>query len=54
MPLYEYRCQECKKEFSRVLTLKEYERGDVECPGCKSKKVEQKPATFFAVTSKKS
>jgi len=26
----------------------------VECPGCKSKKVEQKPATFFAVTSKKS
>ena len=54
MPLYEYICQDCKKEFSRVLTLAEYERGEVECPHCKSKKVEQKPVTFYAVTSKKS
>ena len=37
MPLYEYICQDCKKEFSRVLTLAEYERGEVECPHCKSK-----------------
>lgn len=54
MPLYEYICQECKKEFSRVLTLSEYERGEAECPACKSKKLEQKPAPFFAVTSKRS
>jgi hypothetical protein len=37
-----------------VLTLREYERGEAECPGCKGKNVEQKPAAFFAVTSKKS
>jgi putative FmdB family regulatory protein len=54
MPLYEYVCHDCQAEFSRVLTLSEYERGDVECPKCKSKNVEQKPASFFAVTSKKS
>jgi putative FmdB family regulatory protein len=54
MPLYEYTCNDCKKDFSRVLTLKEYEAGQVECPACKSKNVEQRPATFYAVTSKKS
>jgi putative FmdB family regulatory protein len=54
MPLYEYTCKDCGKEFSLALTLKEYERGQVECPHCKGKNVEQKPAAFFAVTSKKS
>ena len=54
MPVYEYTCNNCKKDFSRVLTLKEYEAGSVECPHCKSKNVEQRPATFYAVTSKKS
>ena len=54
MPLYEYTCKECGKDFSRVMTLREYEAGQVECPHCKSENVEQKPSTFFAVTSKKS
>jgi len=54
MPLYEYVCNDCKKEFSRVLTLKEYEAGQFVCPHCQSKNVEQRPATFYAVTSKKS
>lgn len=54
MPLYEYTCNDCHKDFSRVMTLREYERGELECPNCKSKNLEQKPATFYAVTSKKS
>ncbi len=54
MPSYEYLCKECKKPFAVILTLKEYEKGNVTCPKCKSKKVEQKPAAFFAVTAKKS
>jgi len=36
------------------MTLAEYQKGGVACPSCKSKKVEQKPATFFAVSAKKS
>ncbi len=54
MPTYEYLCKECKKTFSMMLSLAEYEKGRVTCPKCKSKKVEQKVGAFFAVTSKKS
>jgi putative FmdB family regulatory protein len=54
MPSYEYFCKDCKKTFTLVLTLGEYETRRVACPKCKSKKVEQKPAAFFAVTAKKS
>lgn len=54
MPNYEYLCKECKKTFTIMQTLEEYAKGRVACPKCKSKKVEQKAAAFFAVTSKKS
>ena len=54
MPSYEFVCKECKKPFNRVMTLAEYEKGGIACPQCKSKKVEQKPATFFAMSAKKS
>ena len=54
MPSYEYHCKECKKTFTLIMTIAEYEKGNAACPKCKSKKLEQKPATFFAVTSKKS
>jgi len=54
MPQYEYYCGKCKKNFSVVLTLAEYDKGKAACPKCKSKKVEQKVASFFTVTSKKS
>ncbi len=54
MPTYEFICKECKKTFTLALTLAAYEKGHVSCPKCKSKKVDQKVAAFFAVTSKKS
>ena len=54
MPSYEYTCLKCKKDFSVIITFREYEQGKVKCPKCKSPKLEQKPAAFFAVTSKKS
>jgi putative FmdB family regulatory protein len=54
MPQYEFYCKDCKKTFSKILTLSEYEKGDFKCPVCKSKKVEQRLASFYAVTSKKS
>jgi putative FmdB family regulatory protein len=54
MPQYEYVCNKCKKTFSLIMTLAEYDKGNVACPKCKSKKVEQKVAPFFTVTSKKS
>jgi putative FmdB family regulatory protein len=54
MPSYDYYCKECKKTFNVIMTLAEYGKGQVACPKCKGKKVEQKPSVFFAVTSKKS
>ncbi|MFB3920260.1 MAG: FmdB family zinc ribbon protein [Terriglobia bacterium] len=54
MPSYEFVCKECKKTFTLTMTLEEYDRKRFACPKCKSKKVEQKLAAFFAVTSKKS
>ena len=54
MPVYDYHCRDCGKSFELVLTLNEHEKQKVTCPECGSKKVEQEPASFFAVTSKKS
>jgi putative FmdB family regulatory protein len=54
MPVYEYVCKDCHKEFEQVLTLTEHDAGKIVCPKCGSKNVEQEAAGFFAVTSKKS
>ena len=54
MPSYEFVCKECKKRFTLILSIHEYEKAHPVCPKCKSKKVEQVPAAIFAVTSKKS
>ena len=54
MPQYDFTCQACKKKFTLILRLSEYEKGKVKCPKCGSTKLEQEWATFFAVTSKKS
>jgi putative FmdB family regulatory protein len=54
MPVYDYICKDCHKSFEVVLTLAEHESGKAKCPDCGSNKVEQEPAAFYAVTSKKS
>ena len=54
MPFYDYQCLKCKKKFSKILTISEHEKGNVKCPKCDSKKVEQLWSAFSAVTSRKS
>ena len=54
MPMYEFTCKNCKKTFTLTISLAEYEKAKFTCPKCKGKKVEQRFAPFFAVTSKKS
>lgn len=53
MPLYEYKCEDCKKTFSLVLSLKEHESGKVKCPECGSKKITQLIMPFYAKTESK-
>jgi len=54
MPIYDYFCNDCRKSFELVLTLKEHDAEKIKCPKCGGKNVEQAAASFFAVTSKKS
>ena len=54
MPVYDYVCKDCQNSFELVLTLGEHDKGDILCPKCGSKNVEQDAVAFYAVTSKKS
>ena len=54
MPIYEYVCDDCQKQFTIVLSLAEYEKNNLECPKCKSKNVHQEVTQCTVVTSHKS
>jgi putative FmdB family regulatory protein len=54
MPHYEFFCRACKKNFSKILALVDYEEGGVVCPHCGSYEVEQRWSAFSVITSKKS
>ena len=45
MPIYEYRCRSCGKEFERLVRFAE-NAGQVVCPACRSEAVEKKPSAF--------
>lgn len=34
MPTYEFICEKCNREFSRTMSLKEYEKQEIVCPAC--------------------
>lgn len=54
MPNYDYVCNNCKKDFTLFLSLKEYESSpQVNCPNCKSTNVERKIGEFYAKTASK-
>ena len=54
MPTYEFVCKKCKKKFSLIMSISEYEKKKAQCPKCKSTDVKQQITSFQAVTSKKS
>jgi putative FmdB family regulatory protein len=54
MPLYEYRCNACQKEFAVTMSISERAKGHPACPHCGRREVQPLMGTFFAQTSKKS
>jgi putative FmdB family regulatory protein len=54
MPVYEYVCLDCKRKFSEVKPITEYDPKAVNCPKCDSKKVERRLSNIYVDTSKKS
>ncbi len=54
MPNYEFRCEDCKKKYTLMMSVKEREKGKPKCPKCGSKKSQPIIGSFFAKTSRKS
>ncbi|MFQ5692099.1 MAG: zinc ribbon domain-containing protein, partial [Nitrospinota bacterium] len=54
MPLYEFRCDKCRKKFSLQLPVSDYGRKRLTCPKCKSRRVSRIFSSFTVQTSKKS
>jgi putative FmdB family regulatory protein len=54
MPIYEFRCRECKKKFQVVRSIAEYDPKKVTCPKCNTKKVDRVWSGISVQTSKKS
>jgi putative FmdB family regulatory protein len=54
MPTYEYLCGKCGEGFVRIMSISEYESGQVTCPKCKSDDVKQQMTSFIPKTSRKS
>jgi putative FmdB family regulatory protein len=54
MPVYDFRCDLCRKKFSLTMGIADYDKKKIKCPKCRSKKVTRVLQPFFAVTSKKS
>ena len=54
MPVYDFKCEECRKQFSMTLSISDRTSAKIKCPKCKSRKVEQQYSAVYTVTSKKS
>jgi putative FmdB family regulatory protein len=54
VPIYEFECRKCGKEFSLVLSVKQHEQKEFACPACQSKEVEQLVTSTNVITSRKS
>jgi putative FmdB family regulatory protein len=54
MPSYEFECQSCHGTFTRSLSMRDREAGNIQCPTCGATNVQQLISSFMVKTSKKS
>jgi putative FmdB family regulatory protein len=54
MPTYDYFCEKCKKSFTLVMPIRDYEKNKARCPKCKGKRIKQQITAFTTITSSKS
>lgn len=41
MPIYEYECQDCGKEFEKIMSFSAEDIDSPECPGCQSRQTQR-------------
>jgi len=46
MPIFEFKCLGCSRQFEDIMTTAELEAGDVDCPHCGSRDVERMLSGF--------
>ena len=51
MPIYEFKCYNCGKNFEKLIFKREEEK-EINCPYCGSKKIEKLLTSFSSVKSK--
>ena len=54
MPVYEFHCRDCQKDFVLVQSISNHEHTPPKCPECGGTNVDRKWSGVYAVTSKKS
>lgn len=54
MPIYQFQCRGCGREFSLTFSFKERDAEAIGCPGRKNRRLEQLMTGFFANTCRKS
>ena len=54
MPLYEFKCDNCRKRFTFMKPITAYNPKRVACPKCRSRRVRRVWTAVNVVTSKKS
>jgi len=54
MPLYEYHCDQCKRDVTIPMSISEHDKGGPACPQCGSTGLRPQLGTFFSQTSRKS
>ena len=54
MPIYDFKCSRCKKRFTRIMSIADFETKKLKCLKCGSSKVDQLMTGFLTITSKKS
>lgn len=52
MPIYEYRCSDCGKEFEKLMGFSDPNVNSPECPGCQSENTRKRLSTVAAFSSR--
>ena len=48
MPIFEFVCGGCGRQFEEIMTFAQLEAGEAACPDCGSKQVQRSMSTFAA------